>query len=387
MPARFAPEPPPCIRRSWSRIPKLVAHSAPAYVVGTDTTGRPVATETAFARSIVLPPPTASSPSASSAAAAISSIRWLGTSLQRPAAGRSSSDQRSLAISSGRSIPSSPRSLGSSRRPQRTITPPPAPQPTPLRPCSRGLAAAPRSRRPHRQSRHRLQAASQAMPWRRSLFDGIASDASRDELRPREVDERLCGASRRPPGRTDKRDLSHRLVPLDAGRRQRARLELGLDARPRDEGDAVPGCNSTLHGLLQPELEPDIEIAQTHWAPPQLVLDHLPHARPFLHQDQGLAAELLERHLLAGERVAGRHDEDHLVAKARLENDPAVARRSADDPELELAFRHLLDHPVRIRDRQGDAQLGVPALELAEQHRDDRATRSGRGAERELTAK
>ena len=64
-----------------------------------------------------------------------------------------------------------------------------------------------------------------------------------------------------------------------------------------------------------------------------------------------------------------------------------MARRGADDPKLELAFRHLLDHPVRIRDRQGDAQLGVPALELAEQHRDDRATRSGRGAERELTAK
>src|SRR4051794_22697229 len=277
MPARVAPEPPPCMRRSGSRIPKLVAPSAPAYVVGTETTERLVATETALAKSIVLPPPTASSPSASSAAAAISSIRWLGTSLQRPAAGRSSSDQRSLAISSGRSIPSSPRRLGSSRRPQRTITPPPAPQPTPLQPCSRGLAAAP--------------------PCRRGLFDGIASDASRDELGPREVDERLCSARGRPSGGADKRDLSHRLVPLDAGRRQRARLELGLDARPRDEGDAVPGCDSTLHGLLQPELEPDIEIAQTHWAAAQLVLDPLPHARPFLHQDQGLSAELLERHL------------------------------------------------------------------------------------------
>src|SRR5438270_12844483 len=195
MPARFAPEPPPCMRRSRSRIPKLVAHSAPAYVVGTETTGRLVATETALAKSIVLPPPTARSPSASSAAAAISSIRWLGTSLQRPAAGRSSSDQRSLAISSGRSIPSSPRRLGSSRRPQRTITPPPPPQPTPLRPCSRGLAAAP--------------------PCRRGLLDGIASDASRRELGPREVDERLCGARRRPPGRTDERGLAHRLVPLD----------------------------------------------------------------------------------------------------------------------------------------------------------------------------
>src|SRR5438477_3707904 len=230
MPARFAPEPPPCMRRSRSRIPKLVAHSAPAYVVGTETTGRLVATETALAKSIVLPPPTARSPSASSAAAAISSIRWLGTSLQRPAAGTSSSDQRSLAISSGRSIPSSPRRLGSSRRPQRTITPPPPPQPTLLRPCSRGLAAAPRSTRPHRQSRHGLQAASQAMPWRRGLFDGIASDASR-ELGPREVDERLGGAGQRPSRRADERDLSRRLVPLDAGGSQRSGSQLGLDAR------------------------------------------------------------------------------------------------------------------------------------------------------------
>src|SRR5438876_1693925 len=215
MPARSAPDPPPCIRRSGSRIPKFVAHSAPAYVVGTETTGRPVATETAFARSIALPPPTANNPSAPSAAAAISSILWLGTSFQPPTADRSSSDQRSLAIRNGRSIPNSVRRPGSSRSPQRTITAAP-PHPTPLRPCSWGLAAAPRSRRPHRQSRHGLQAASQAMPWRRGLFDGIASDASRRELGPGEVDERLGGAGQRPSRRADERDLSRRLVPLDA---------------------------------------------------------------------------------------------------------------------------------------------------------------------------
>src|SRR6266566_2999955 len=252
MPARFAPDPPPCIRRSWLRIPKFAAHSEPAYVVGTETTGRPVATETAFVRSIALPPPTASSPSAPSAAAAISSIRWLGTSLHRPTAGSSSSDQRSLAIRNGLSIPSSPRRPGSSRRPQRMITPPPPP-PTPLRPCSWGLAAAPRSRRPHRQSR-------------RGLFDGIASDASRRELGSRKVDERLGGARRRPSGRADERDLTDGLMALDPGRAQRARRELGLDARARDEGDAEAGGNRALHGLLQPELEPDIEIAQAERA-------------------------------------------------------------------------------------------------------------------------
>src|SRR2546423_994744 len=251
MPARSAPDPPPCIRRSGSRIPKFVAHSAPAYVVGTETTGRPVATETAFARSIALPPPTANSPSAPSAAAAISSIRWLGTSFQRPTPGRSSSDQRSLAIRNGRSIPSSPRSPGSSRRPHRTITPAP-PYPTSLRPCSWGLAAAPRSRRPHRQSR-------------RGLFDGIAGDASR-ELRPREVDERLGCSCRRASGRSHERDLTDGLMALDPGRGQRARRELGLDARARDEGDAEAGGNRALHGLLQPELEPDIEIAQAQGA-------------------------------------------------------------------------------------------------------------------------
>src|SRR5437773_132275 len=233
MPARSAPDPPPCIRRSGSRIPKFVAHSAPAYVVGTETTGRPVATETAFARSIVLPPPTASSPSAPSAAAASSSIRSLGTSLQRPAAGRSSSDQRSLAMRNGRSIPSSLRTLASSRRPQR--------------------------------------------------------------------------------------------------------------ASPPD-------------------------------------------ARALLHQDRRFAAELFERDLLAGERVAGRDDEDHLVAEEGLEDDTAVARRRAHNPELELARGHLLDDAVRVGDRQRDTQLGVLALELAEQHRNDGAAGPGGSAERELAA-
>src|SRR5215212_3744930 len=386
MPASLAPEPPPCIRRSASRIPKLGAHSAPEYVVGTETTGRSVAADTALARSMALPPPTASSPSAFPAMRAMSSIRSLGTSLQRPTAGRSSSDQRSLAIRNGRSISTSRSTPGSSRRPQRTITPPPLPQPAPLRPCSWGLAAAPRNRRPRRQNRYGLQAASQAMPWRRGLFHGIASDASRSELRAGEGNERFCDTGRRASGGADERDLTRGVEALYASRRERAGRELGVDARPRDEGDAEACGDGALHGLLQPQLEPDVEVAQPEWAVAELVLDHLPHARTFLHQDQRLAAEVLERHLLAGEPMAGRNREDHLVAEERLEDDTAVTRRGAHDPQLELALRHLLDDAIRVRDRQGDAQLGVFALELAEQHRNDRATRSGRGAERQLAA-
>ena len=55
-------------------------------------------------------------------------------------------------------------------------------------------------------------------------------------------------------------------MALDAGRGQRARRELGLDTRARDEGDAEAGGNRALHGLLQAELEADIEVAQAQGA-------------------------------------------------------------------------------------------------------------------------
>ena len=49
-------------------MPKYGVHSEPEYVVGTATSGRPVAADTAFAVSIALPPPTATRPSAFAAA-------------------------------------------------------------------------------------------------------------------------------------------------------------------------------------------------------------------------------------------------------------------------------------------------------------------------------
>ena len=57
--------------------------------------------------------------------------------------------------------------------------------------------------------------------------------------------------------------------------------------------------------------------------------------------------------------------------------------RRADDAELELAARHLLDHGLRVGDREGDREARVPALELAEQERNDRPAGPGRGAELE----
>src|SRR2546425_3255643 len=87
-----------------------------------DTTRRPVAVETAFARSIALPPPTTTSPSDPRAASATSPIRSEGTSRQRPAAGSSRCDHRSLATMNGCLMPISSSKPGSSARPQRTIT-------------------------------------------------------------------------------------------------------------------------------------------------------------------------------------------------------------------------------------------------------------------------
>src|SRR5580765_7641016 len=99
--ARFAPPPPPTISRSGRRTPKVGVHSAPEYVVGTDTTGKPVDEDANFAVSIAEPPPTASSESAPGG----TSIRCDGTSDHHATRGMSSEPHRSLATSSGRSRP------------------------------------------------------------------------------------------------------------------------------------------------------------------------------------------------------------------------------------------------------------------------------------------
>ena len=67
--------------------------------------------------------------------------------------------------------------------------------------------------------------------------------------------------------------------------------------------------------------------------------------------------------------MPARHGEHDLVAEERLEDDAAVPPRGADDAELELAPRDLLDHALRVRHRQRDVHARVQPLELAEHDR------------------
>ena len=250
------------------------------------------------------------------------SIRCDGTSSQRSAAS-STSRQRGLATTSGRS----PARPGSSSIPQRTII---------------------------------------------------------RQLGARELDERVGGARRRAAGGARERDLALRVEPFDLRGRERAGRELRLDRRAGDERDAVAGLHGAPHRLLQPELEPDVEVAQPRAEGAQLVLDDLADAGALLHHDQALVAQLVERHGAPGEGVTGRARQDHLVVEERLERDRAVAAGRADDPELELPRGDALDDGLRVRDGQRDLDARMLALELAEEQRDDDRGGAGRGAELEL---
>ena len=102
-----------------------------------------------------------------------------------------------------------------------------------------------------------------------------ADDATRSRANSTNASRRASGAR----GAARERDLARRVDPLDPRLGERARRELRLDRRARDERDAVAGLHRAAHRLLQPELEPDVEVAQPHAEPAQLVLDD-PGGRP-----------------------------------------------------------------------------------------------------------
>ena len=60
-----------------------------------------------------------------------------------------------------------------------------------------------------------------------------------------------------------------------------------------------------------------------------------------------------------------------------------MAASRADDPELELPVCNLLDHGLSYGDRKPHADVGMSLLELAEEHRDDRAAGPRRRSELE----
>ena len=198
-----------------------------------------------------------------------------------------------------------------------------------------------------------------------------------------ELDERAGRARLGAAARADEEDLPFELEPGDARFDERAGGEVVLDRRARDERDAVAATHRARHGLLQAELEPHVEVAQPRPGAAQLVLDHLAHARALLHHDQLLVAQVVERHRPARERVTGRAREDHGVVEERLVLDAAVARRGADDAELERAVGDALDDGLRVEDAQRDVQRGVHLRELAEELREHDAARPGRRADLE----
>ena len=315
-------------------MPKYGVHSAPAYVVGTATSGRPVAAETALAVSIALPPPSADeavrSAAASVAAATISTGACRRTPAKRAATGSSSSANRAVVTSSGRSIPSS---------------------------ASSGA----------------------------ELLEPPANDHAASRSRAN-VDERLGDARARPARRRRERDLARRVEPCDARLGERAGREIGLDRRARDERHAVAGLDGAPHRLLQAELEPHVEVAQPHALPAELVLDDLPDAGALLHEDQRLVAQLVERRR-CGPRSGGPAGTARITSsrEERLEANAAMAPRRADDPELELARGDALDDRVRVRDREERrARPGSARWNSQSSDRDDDRRRAGRRAEHEV---
>ena len=82
-----------------------------------------------------------------------------------------------------------------------------------------------------------------------------------------------------------------------------------------------------------------VQIAQAETELAQLLVDHLPDAGAFLHEDERLGFQLLEGHALAGAPVPGGDREDDLVPVERLERDAAMAAGGPDHAELARAAR------------------------------------------------
>ena len=117
---------------------------------------------------------------------------------------------------------------------------------------------------------------------------------------------------------------------------------------------------------------------------PQLVLDDLPHAGAFLHQDQRLLAELVEPDVAPRKRVAGRTDQNHLVLEGPLEANRPVAPGGADDAELEPSVGDEVDDGLGVVHLERPCKPWVPRVELAEEDRHDHRGGARRSADGQL---
>src|SRR5436190_12008924 len=221
---------------------------------------------------------------------------------------------------------------------------------------------------------HRALRAARAAP-------SDPTERSRRQVFARIRDEGARSASLAAATCSREKDLANGIEPPHACDRDTPGFEIRLDRETGDERHTVAGEHGAARRLLESELEPDVEVAQPRSRLPQLVLDHVPHSGPLLHDDQLFGLQLLERDRLSRKAVGGRTGEHDLVAEERLEDDAAVAPPCAHDPELELPVGDAIDNRLRVGNREADAQLGVPLGELAEEERDDGAAWAGRSAE------
>ena len=275
------------------RTPKLGVHSAPEYVVGTETTRQP-----GRRRGGLRGVDRRAAADREQRVGAGRHLDPVGRNL-RPRghdAGTSTPIQRGLATRNGRSIPSSASTSGSSASDQRTIT------------ASR-LAG--------------------------------------------ELDERPGRARLGPAGRAHEIDLALELEPLDARLGERARREVGLDRRARDERHAVArrGRRSTPtpaararaarrgRGAGCPTRCSSSSISCRTPAPSCITIRSAPRSSSSVT-------------VLPANRWPGGQARIDLVTEERLEDDAAVPARGADDPELELARRNPLDDRLRVEDPQ-----------------------------------
>ena len=159
--------------------------------------------------------------------------------------------------------------------------------------------------------------------------------------------------------------------------------EVGLDGGARDECDAVPGEHSAPHGLLQPELEADVEVAQPDAEAAELVLDDPPDPGALLHDHERLRDELVDAYVAVGEAMPRRAHEHDLVVRERRVADSAMSGRGSHDAELEPSLRDELHDSPRVVHLQRDADSGMRLLELAEELRHDDRRGAGRSADRE----
>src|SRR5437588_12105478 len=99
---------------------------------------------------------------------------------------------------------------------------------------------------------------------------------------PRVGDERTRCAGLGAAACAGEEDLAHGVEAAYTRGRDASRREVRLDREPRDERDAVAREHRASCRLLEPELEPHVEIAESCPGLAELVLDHLPHAGAFL---------------------------------------------------------------------------------------------------------